>query len=200
MKNKTQTIFIIVLLVLLTIVIGAGTISSIVLYSKVNTLSNEVKNLKNARTFQDTGSGTTTEEEQLGYDTSNFKEIKGTDIASESKGKTIVVMIGRQSCGYCTMYAPILDKVSQDYHFQVRYIDLEKLIDIYSPNWDVIDQKSYDTLMNLNATDEYKTFMNELGATPMTIIIKDNTIIGGIMGYVPEETLINDLEGLGFKK
>ena len=59
--------------------------------------------------FTMSNKGTTTptptdESENSSYSTAAFDEIKGTDIAKESKGKTIVVMMGRQGCGYCAAY------------------------------------------------------------------------------------------------
>ena len=42
--------------------------------------------------------------------------------------------------------------------------------------------------------------MDDLGSTPMTIVIRDNKIIGGVVGYVEEETLIQTLKDSGFIK
>ena len=53
---------------------------------------------------------TTNSTEEVAYDTSAFKQISPSDIAKESDGKTIVVWVGRQSCGYCAMYAPNIAK------------------------------------------------------------------------------------------
>ena len=191
MKDKIQTIVISLTAAILCAVTLLGVFGYIKLSKDIHDLNKTVKDLK--LKIEES-------EEPSGYDTTPFKEIKGTDIAKESEGKTIVVFIGRQTCGYCAIYAPIITKVSDDYDFRVRYIDLEKLVDIYSPTWEVTDQESYDDLVNLKTTPGYEIFMDDLGSTPMTIVIRDNKIIGGVVGYVEEETLIQTLKDSGFIK
>ena len=44
------------------------------------------------------------------YDVSEFKEIKAQDIKKESKGKNILIYVGRSTCGYCIQYVPVLKK------------------------------------------------------------------------------------------
>ncbi len=191
MKDKIQTIVISLTAAILCVVTLLGIFGYFKLNKDIHDLNKTVKELKLKLEEMEGPSG---------YDTTPFKEIKGTDIAKESDGKTIVVFIGRQTCGYCALYAPIITKVSEDYDFQVRYIDLEKLVDIYSPTWEVTDQESHDALVNLKTTSGFETFMDDLGATPMTIVIEDNRIIGGVVGYVEEDTLIQTLKDSGFIK
>ena len=47
------------------------------------------------------------------YDVSAFKEIKAQDIKKESKGKNILIYVGRSSCGYCVQYVPVLTQVQE---------------------------------------------------------------------------------------
>ncbi len=191
MKKETNDILTFVtpfILVLCVIVIG---ILLAFLFIRVGDLAKEVKEIKTQLT---------PEEVPNGYDTTPFKEIVGKDILEESKDDTIVVLVARQSCGYCAMYAPVITKVSDNYDFTVRYLDLEKVIDVFSPNWDVIDQESYNAMVSLPTASGYETFMDDFGATPMTIVIKNGKIIGGVVGYVEEDTLIKALKDSGFLK
>ncbi len=191
MKKETNDILTFVtpfILVLCVIVIG---ILLAFLFIRVGDLAKEVKEIKTQLTPEEVPSG---------YDTTPFKEIVGKDILEESKDDTIVVLVARQSCGYCALYAPVITKVSENYDFTVRYVDLEKIIDIYSPNWDVIDQESYNAMVSLPTIAGYETFMDDFGATPMTVVIKNGKIIGGVVGYVEEDTLIKALKDSGFLK
>ena len=47
------------------------------------------------------GTETTETETNSEYDVSKFKEVKAQDLKKESKDKTILVYIGRSTCGYC---------------------------------------------------------------------------------------------------
>ncbi len=116
------------------------------------------------------------------YSTEAFKEISATDIASESKGKTIVVLIGRQGCSYCAAFAPIITSVSKEYGITIRYIDFSKIVNVAERR--IIDQTAYETIYNLKGEGSWDGFgATALNGTPNTLIIKDNVIIGGINGY-----------------
>ena len=194
MKVKQNNVLTIIIGIVLIITIFAGIISTGYLVYKIDNLSKEIDTLKKGNTNTNNEEE---EEQQSGYDTSAFKEIKGKDIKKESKNKTIVVLVARQTCGYCAIFAPTITEISEEYDFQVRYIDLEKIIDIYSPNWDVIDEESYNTLVNLDAVSGFETFMDEFGATPMTIVVKDGKITGGIVGAYPKENVVEALKDAG---
>ena len=192
MKNKTLLLFIPIILLL----IGVITSQVLITYNlsnRIDKLSNDLKNSTNEKTNCNSNSTT---EEQEEYDISNYIEIKGTDIKTESKDETILVVIGRKTCYYCQLYIPILSEVSEEYDFKPRYIDLEKIENIQTG--EILDKKSEEAIINIATTEEYKGFMDEFGATPMTIIVKNNKVIGGIMGYRPKETLIQELQNLKF--
>lgn len=126
------------------------------------------------------------------YDTSAFKEIKGTDIAAESKNETIVVMVGRQSCGYCAQFAPVLEQVSKNHGITARYIDLAKILDFTtgSQTVSISDNDSYNAIVNLSGSGDYKTFAKDnFGYTPVTMIIKNNKVIAGASGNMTAENL-----------
>lgn len=148
----------------------------------------------------DNSSSTSTEEnETSSYSTDAFDVIKGTDIASESKDKTIVVMMGRQGCGYCAAYAPVLGLAQEEYDFVTKYIDLADIIDLEKGT--ITDEDSYNALMDLDAVSDYETFMeNNFGRTPLTLFIKNSKIIGTISGYVDSDELATQLETYGISK
>ena len=58
-------------------------------------------------------SSETEEEYNSTYDVSAFKEIKAQNIEKESKNKTIMIYIGRSTCGYCVQFVPILTNVQK---------------------------------------------------------------------------------------
>ena len=193
MKVKGNNVLTIIIGIALIITIFGVILSTGYLVFRINDLSKEVDTLKKGTTTTQTGE----EEQPSGYDTSAFKEILGKDVVKESKNKTIVVLVARQTCGYCAIFAPTITEISEEYDFQVRYVDLEKIVDIYSPNWDVIDQESYDTLVNLKAVAGFETFMDDFGSTPMTVVIKDGKITGGIIGAYPKENVVEALKDAG---
>lgn len=135
------------------------------------------------------------------YDTSEFKTIKGTDIASLSKGKKIVIWIGRQGCSYCSLYAPTIKSVGKDYGIKIHYIDLAAMYDTTQYQWVLTDEASYNAITSLEtANDEAASVMEDFGSTPMTIIVEDNKVIGGVVGAVDKDTVKETLTNAGIKK
>jgi thiol-disulfide isomerase/thioredoxin len=137
-----------------------------------------------------------TEEAEATYDISAFKEIRAQDIAAESKNETIVVMIGRQGCGYCAMYAPIITEVANNLGITVRYIDFLKIVNLEQRV--VTDEEAYNTIKNLSATKEFEGAGEDaLGGTPKTLVIKNNKIINYISGAADADTLTQQLKASG---
>lgn len=132
------------------------------------------------------------------YDVSEFDEIKASDLSKESKNKTIIVYIGRSSCGYCVQFVPILRSVQEKYNFTTKYIDIAKIIDYNSSS--ISDQDAYNLLTNMKTNSEQKGIMEQFGSTPMTLVIKNNTIIDSIVGATDESTLTKLIEDNGFSK
>lgn len=134
------------------------------------------------------------------YDVSSFKEISATQLENESKSSTKVVYVGRSSCGYCTAFLPAIKQAQEEYNYQTLYIDIAKIIDFTSSEFKILDQKSYDSIMNLSTTDEYKGYLEEnFGATPMIIVLKDKKVIGIEVGYVEYSELKSFLNSHGIK-
>ena len=172
------------------------------LFNKTHELDQKIANLKKEveTLSSDLEALYYPEESDNTYDTSDFKEISAKDIVNESKNQLIVVMIGRQGCGYCAIYAPLLNEVAKDYNIQIRYINFLNLVDIYTgdPN----NQEEYDIIKNLDAVEEFKGFGEaaSLEGTPTTLFIENNKIIYGINGYVPKTTIENVFKTVGLKK
>ena len=131
------------------------------------------------------------------YDVSMFEEIKAKDIKSKTKNKLQVVYIGRETCGWCAAFLPNLWDAQEEFDFTTLYIDIAKIIDF--SNGDVIDQNSYDILSALTG-EGYEDYMAEnLGATPMILIIKNNKIVGAHTGYSEYDTFKTVLNEAGIK-
>ena len=127
------------------------------------------------------------------YDVSMFKEISASDIESETKDKLSVVYVGRETCGWCAAFLPNLWQAQDEYKYETLYVDIAKIIDF--ENNGILDQNSYDIMMNLTG-DNYDGYMEDnFGATPMILIIKDNKIINAQTGYseyADFEKVLND--------
>ena len=135
------------------------------------------------------------------YDTTVYKTIKGSELAELSKGKKIVVWIGRQGCSYCSLYAPTIKSVGKDLGITIHYIDLAAMYDTTQYQWVLTDQDSYDAITGMETTnDEAASVMEDFGSTPMTIIVEDGKVIGGVVGAVDKTTVKETLTNAGIKK
>lgn len=169
-EKKTNATFILLIIVMLMVLISL--VYMVSNHTDANTPTNN----------QTTGESSTT------YDTSAMTEIKAADIATLSKNTTIVVMVGRQGCGWCAEYAPMYLTLANEYQVTPYYIDLAKILDFsqYETTGQVpiADQSAYETMTSLSGSGEWATFVKEnFGGTPLTIIIKDNKVVGGLGGY-----------------
>ena len=112
------------------------------------------------------------------YSTDSFTKILPSEIASLSKNKTIVVWVGRQSCGYCTMYMPIVKDVAEEKNIPIYYIDIAYLTN--EENNKLASSNSY-------------LRKNQWG-TPTTLLMLGNRVLDSIGGYVEKETFLSFLE------
>ena len=134
------------------------------------------------------------------YSTDAFVKVAAKDLQSLSKSKTIVVWIGRQGCGYCGQYVPTITSVGKKLGIDIHYLDLADVFDFSTNPVTLKDEKAYDLLANFATDEENKEIMNELGATPMTLVIKNNKIIGSFTGALPEADVLTALKAEGFKE
>lgn len=180
-KKVNATLILVVIMAILAII----NLSILVSNNSVQTTTNEDLTPNSTDTSAD-------------YDVSEFDEIKASDLSKESKNKTIVVYIGRSSCGYCVQFVPILKSVQEKYNFTTKYIDIAKIIDYNSSS--ISDQDAYNLLTNMKTNSEQKGIMEQFGSTPMTLVIKNNTIVDSIVGATDESTLTKLIEDNGFSK
>lgn len=132
------------------------------------------------------------------YSTESFVKILPSEIASLSKGETIVVWVGRQSCSYCGMYAPVISDVGKDNNVTIYYVDFEDLVSFDSQYPYISDERNYNILEGLDGIEGWETFAKDnMGGTPLTLIIKDNKVIGGLSGYTEETGVINEFKRTG---
>ena len=131
------------------------------------------------------------------YDVSAFKEIKAQDIKKESKGKNMLIYVGRSSCGYCVQYVPVLTQVQEkSKKYQTYYIDIAKILDFSSAAGGILDQEANNIMQQLD-----KEFMeSNWGATPLTLVVKDSKLVDSIVGYVDADTLEALIKKNGFVK
>lgn len=194
-EKRTNTIFVLVLITIVAILLN-----TIVMVNRTTVN----KTVTEEETNQSSNSG---------YDTSKFDEITGDEIEKLSKDNTIVVLIARQTCSYCSLYAPIITEAQEQYGFTTKYIDLTKMIDMSSSSLVVTDEDSYEGLFNVGADKKCVStavdqsgneipcsdfIEKEFGATPLTLIIRDNKLVYAIAGYVDATTLSSALEASGF--
>lgn len=146
-------------------------------------------------------SSTAGTDEVVTYDTSKFKEIAPSDIQDLSDGKTIVVWVGRQSCGYCAQYAPYMEEAMEEYGITAYYIDLATMVDFSTEQAYITDADEFDTLSSLSGKGDWATFAyDNVGGTPLTLIIKNNQVVGGLSGYTDTEGITSAFKAAGLKK
>lgn len=182
-ENIEKKLTIIIILVAITL-----------LFSAANTIVNLSSGSSN-------GAASGNNSETISYDTSAFKEISAKDISDESKSETIIVWIGHQGCGYCQAYAPTVAKIADEYGVKVRYIDFGKIVNFNVADPYIQDSDAWDTLESLTGSGEWATFVEEnLGQTPLTIVINKNKVIGGLVGNDTESNIEQLFKDAGFSK
>lgn len=134
------------------------------------------------------------------YSTQMFKSVKASDLATLSNGKKIVVWIGRQGCGYCSMYAPRIEAVGNSYNTTIFYLDLASIYDFTTNPVSIKDQAAADIMTNFQTDAENSYVLEQFGATPMTLFIENNKIVGNVIGAVSTTEVEEAFEAEGFKK
>lgn len=134
------------------------------------------------------------------YDTSAFTKVKAQDLEKLSKKDTIIVWIGRQGCGYCGQFAPTITSVGEKLDETIYYLDLADIFDFSTNPVTILDEEAYDLLLNFKTDGDNEGVMEEFGATPMTLVIKKNKIVGNFVGAYDEATALEILEDEGFKQ
>ena len=92
-----------------------------------------------------------------------------------------LVMIGRDNCSWCQLFKPNLDFMRESYGFDYIYINTNELT-----------SGSLNKLLNSVGVDR-----NEFG-TPLTVVVKDSTVVDSLNGYVDETDLLDFLKKHNF--
>lgn len=140
-----------------------------------------------------------TQEHAQDYDVSQLTEIKANEINKNTKGRNTIIYIGRDTCGWCVEFTGVLNEAIDKHDLgEVLYIDIAKIIDFTQNK--VIDQESYDFMMNLKTVKSHEKYMEEnFGATPMILIVKDGQLVEAQTGYSEIEAFSNFLKENGFE-
>lgn len=185
-RNQYIIMVLIAIVIVILILTGSGSNKNSSSFSETN---------ENSQTQENTNNETNPE-----YDVSKFKEVSGTKLESLSKSSTKIVYIGRSTCGYCTMMIPVLKQAQEKYDYQTLYVDIAKIIDFTSSEFKILDQNSYNSILNLKTTSEYDGYLEEnFGATPMILILKKGKVTAIQTGYVEFETFEKFLNENGIK-
>ena len=175
-----------------------------VLITALLSLFTFISGLGGNKTYKDEETEPTNTETQqaTAYNTSAFTKVKAQDLEKLSKKDTIIVWIGRQGCGYCGQFAPIITSVGEKLDETIYYLDLADIFDFSTNPVTILDEEAYDLLLNFktDGATENKEVMKEFGATPMTLVIKKNKIVGNFVGAYDEATALEILEDEGFKQ
>lgn len=98
-------------------------------------------------------------------------------------GEKAIYVLGQTTCGYCTMYKPIINEVASEYGVEFNYININTL-----------EEDQYN---NMTDSIDYLKENNEWG-TPLTLIIEDNKTVDKINGYTQKEDVVDFLKTNGF--
>lgn len=92
-----------------------------------------------------------------------------------------LVMIGRDNCSWCKLFKPILDSFVDEYDMDYVYVNTNKLTD-----------SSLKKLLN-----DINVSSDEFG-TPLTLVVKNNTVVDKLTGFTDESELFEFLKKFDF--
>lgn len=124
-----------------------------------------------------------------------FKSLSVDKYTKKVKSNKFTVSVfGNSDCNYCTLYLPIINDTIKNSNVDIYYFNKDEYTD-------------YDDLMELDLTipgsctiDGNPTSLKNGFPKPLTIITKNNKIVGCIKGYVSEKVLENKLKEVGVLK
>lgn len=138
--------------------------------------------------------------EQVGYDTTQYQSATIDEVLEMFNNKeTKVLYFGRQGCGACQMFSPILTEVQDELGFKAVYIDIDDVDEKSDAFEKVMDKLNKKYTMNVNGTDQTKTFAEFYGFTPTTIVISNGKMVDGIIGAASADGLKDFLKEAGIK-
>ena len=154
-----------VIVFILTIVVGVG----------IYLISTMVFNQEEKKVLEEK------ETEPILFDDSYSKEITIDHFEEEIKNnEQMIIFIGRKEEEATKKVSNVLKKVENIDELNVYYLEKEEKIN---------EQPSYQNLLST-----YKELSNYMNFTPVILVFKNNTFIGGLPGEVEEKNLLQFLE------
>lgn len=156
----------------------------------VNTVVTFISNVEVTSESEKT---TSTEETQTGdqnveYDVSMFDAVDAEKTVKLFKEDEIqVIYVGRETCGYCVQFLPVLQQAQKDYGYKTKYLDIT-----------TVTEDGQKAILEKDNDEDF--LATNFGATPMVILVKDGKLVDGWVGYAEYETFAKFLEENGFKK
>lgn len=154
-----------VIVFILTIVVGVG----------IYLISTMIFNQEEKKVLEEK------ETEPILFDDSYSKEITIDHFEEEIKNnEQMIIFIGRKEEEATKKVSNVLKKVENIDELNVYYLEKEEKIN---------EQPSYQNLFST-----YKELSNYMNFTPVILVFKNNTFIGGLPGEVEEKNLLQFLE------
>ncbi len=115
------------------------------------------------------------------YESVNSKKYLDSFYSALNGSENKLVMIGRDNCSWCQLFHPTLDSMKDTYNFDYIYVNTNELT---------------SGVMNKMLKD-INVDPNEFG-TPLTVVVKDGTVVDSLNGYVDEVQLLDFLKKYDF--
>lgn len=94
-----------------------------------------------------------------------------------AEGETNVIYLGKENCGYCEQFSPVLEAISKEYHVTYHYINISALKNNHLSQ--VVDR----------ARVTHENF-----GTPTLVITKNGEVVASRVGAMDRETLFSFLQ------
>lgn len=122
------------------------------------------------------------------YDVSMFDTVDADKVIDLYKSDDIqVIYVGRETCGYCVQFLPVLQQAQEDYGYKTKYLDIT-----------TVTEDGQKAILEKDNDEDF--LATNFGATPMVMLVKDGKLVDGWVGYAEYETFAKFLEDNGFKK
>lgn len=106
-----------------------------------------------------------------------------TFMSKLESGEKAIYVLGQTTCGYCSMYKPIINEVASEYGVEFNYININTL-----------EEDQYNSLKE--AIDYVRD--NDDWGTPLTLIVEDGETVDKINGYTEKDEVVSFLKTNGF--
>lgn len=111
------------------------------------------------------------------YESHKSKKYLESFYSAFNGSENKLVMIGRDNCSWCQLFKPNLDLMSEKYEFDYVYVNTNELT-----------SGALSKLLKSVNVDE-----SEFG-TPLTVIVKEGSVVDSLNGYVDEVKLLEFLK------